>query len=61
MPKRIAIRRHRSIGMAECEQCQTVKEWTRERSRQHADQQQHTVRFLIEDTTIYEPTGSNRA
>lgn len=57
MPKAIRIERFRSEGMAECEQCAGPPyEWTRERARIHADQQQHTVRFVIEDTTIYRPT-----
>lgn len=58
MPKRVTITRYRSAGLAECEQCQTVKEWTRERARQHADRDRHTVRFLIEDTTVYQPADN---
>lgn len=55
MPKRITIRRIRTDGRAECEQCRTRREWTRERARQHADRHQHTVRFVIDDITIYRP------
>lgn len=53
--KAITIRRHRSAGIAECDQCRTAIEWTRERARQHATQHGHTVRFFIEDTTTYAP------
>ena len=54
--KAITITRVRRGSMAECEQCGTVNEWTRERARQHADQQRHTVHFLIEDSTTYTPS-----
>lgn len=49
----LSIRRFRSAGAAKCEQCGTVREWTRERARQHAAQHGHVVRYVIEDTTIY--------
>jgi len=56
MRKAIEITRHRSDGRAICEQCSRLpRECTRERARQHADQKQHTVRFVIEDTTVYTP------
>lgn len=58
MPKAIRISRFRTDGMAECEECGgPPREWTRERARQHADRFQHTVRFIIEDTTVYRPSG----
>lgn len=60
MRKAIEITRERSDGLAYCEQCLrgVGRNWTRERARQHADQKQHTVRFVIEDTTTYLPTRS---
>lgn len=58
MPKAIRITRSRSEGLAYCDQCPHVRgvDWTRERARVHADSKQHTVRFVIEDTTTYLPT-----
>lgn len=57
MAKRIQIRRVRSVSMAKCEQCISLHpDSTRERCRQHANVTRHTVRFVIEDTTIYAPT-----
>jgi hypothetical protein len=56
MRRAIKISRFRLGGMAECEQCGgPPKDWTRERARQHADAQRHTVRFVVEDTTVYTP------
>lgn len=52
---KVAIEHFRSVGRAECETCQTDKEWTRERARTHAAESVHTVRFVIEDTTVYTP------
>lgn len=57
-PKRITIRRFRTEGVAECEQCGTTRQWTRERARRHAGRQGHTVRFVIEDITTYRPEES---
>jgi hypothetical protein len=59
MRKAIDIKRFRFFGRAECEECGTAKEWTRERARQHADQKRHTVRFVIEDTTVYTPRSTS--
>ncbi len=53
--------RFKSQGFAQCEQCQHGGEWTRERARQHANRNGHTVRFLIEDTTVYEPIDKDGA
>lgn len=50
---RVDIQRFRHAGMAECEQCGGPTSWTRERARQHAAERGHTVRFVIEDTTVY--------
>lgn len=61
MPKAIRIRRIRTDGTAHCEQCQTRNDWTRERARQHADRERHTVRFVIDDITIYRPTEGTDA
>lgn len=62
MPKAITITRFRSDGLAECEECAgPPREWTRERARQHANQKRHHVRFVIEDTTVYAPTGGGNA
>ncbi len=47
--------RFKSEGTAECEQCQRQGSWTRERARQHVTKTGHTVRFVIEDTTVYQP------
>jgi hypothetical protein len=53
--------RFKSQGIAECEQCQQQGDWTRERARQHANRKGHTVRFVIEDTTVYEPLAKDGA
>lgn len=42
-------------GMAQCQGCGTRREWTRERARQHVKNTGHTVEFVIEDVTRYEP------
>lgn len=54
-PKDITITRTRMPGIASCEQCGTTREWTRELARQHANRRRHTVRFVVEDVTRYEP------
>lgn len=56
--KAITIARTRTDGTARCDQCGTTRPWTRERARQHADQRRHTVRYLIEDITVYTPTDT---
>lgn len=53
--------RFRSEGIAECESCSRQGSWTRERARQHANRNGHTVRFVIEDTTVYEPLDKDGA
>ena len=52
--KRITIQRQRGGGVAECEGCDRLHpDSTRERCRVHADRTGHTVRYVIEDVTIY--------
>lgn len=53
--------RFKSEGMAECEQCPSRRIWTRERARQHVTRSGRTVRFVIEDTTVYEPLAEGTA
>ena len=51
-----ATTRVRHEGMAECEQCDRLHpDSTRERCRIHVNQTGHTVRFVIEDVTVYKP------
>lgn len=56
----LEIRRFRGDGEAECENCVLLRpDSTRERARLHAKQRGHTVRFVIRDTTIYQPEGTS--
>ncbi|BCJ45354.1 hypothetical protein GCM10010168_86230 [Actinoplanes ianthinogenes] len=58
--RRIQVDRFKSKGRAQCEECGgPPRQWTRERARVHADLKRHTVRFVIEDTTIYSRKGSS--
>jgi hypothetical protein len=52
----LAVKRFRFGHVAECEGCHELDpDSTRERCRVHVEQTGHTVRFVIEDTTVYGP------
>lgn len=55
MSGKVDIRRHRAgANTAECEDCdRLLPDSTRERCREHAARTGHTVRFYVEDVTIY--------
>lgn len=57
---KVRITRDRQFGGVKCEQCEAGFEWTRERARQHVATTGHTVHFLIEDITIYQPAEDAR-
>jgi hypothetical protein len=60
MAKRIQVQRFKSTGRAQCEECGTPPRlWARERARLHVDREGHTVRFVIEDTTVYSRKASS--
>lgn len=59
MPKTKTIR-VKTKGHALCLRCGKRPEWTRERVRQHVVNTGHSVRFVIEDITIYEPLEADR-
>lgn len=59
MSDQVEITRFRGEGEAECETCESEgREFprgaTRERARQHAKRSGHFVRYVIEDTTLYQ-------
>jgi hypothetical protein len=59
MTARVEIRRRfRDWGTAECED-RLPPQCTRERARQHVKEHGHIVRFVITDTTIYQPEGTS--
>lgn len=54
MKRKVTIRRIRLDAVAECEDCKDLPPGaTRTRARLHAEMQDHTVRVVIEDITIY--------
>ena len=59
MSNAVAIKRYRNYGaIADCEQCDKLHpDSTRERCRVHVQQTGHTVRYLIEDVTVYRPAS----
>lgn len=62
MSAAVKITRVRMLPLAECENCDALSpEATRERSRVHVQQTGHTVRFIIEDVTRYEPAAEGEA
>lgn len=56
----VDISRYNSPATAECEQCDRVPpDATRARCHLHVRQTGHTVRFVIEDTTVYTETRNH--
>lgn len=58
--KQITIDQQRPFAESHCVECRTVQPWTRERARQHANDKRHTVRYVIEQHTVYAPTGDTQ-
>ncbi len=52
---RVQATRYKEDAHAVCDVCRGAKQWTRERVRQHVIQTGHTVRYVIEDVTVYRP------
>lgn len=52
---KIESRRHRSEGMAECEQCNDLAvDASRTDAMRHASKRGHLVHFIVEDSTVYD-------
>lgn len=61
MSLKVRIRHVRLPGMAECEQCEQLPPGaTRTRARMHAINTGHTVRYMVEEATIYTPAEGGR-
>jgi hypothetical protein len=63
MSSGVKITRLRYCGVAECESpgCPLSADASREECRAHVRETGHTTRFLIEDSTKYEPEGNDHA
>lgn len=61
MSATVKITRLRYHGVAECEtpSCPLSADATREECRAHTRETGHITRFLIEDSTRYEPEGAS--
>lgn len=58
----VKITRVNMLPTAECENCNKLNpEATRERCRVHVQKTGHTVRFIIEDVTRYEPQAGGKS
>jgi len=58
----VKITRLRMLPTVECENCAELHpQATRRRCQVHAQQTGHTVRFIIEDVTRYEPQAGGQS
>lgn len=55
----VTATRFRLEGRATCSVCDWSTECTRTRARVHVKSSGHTVRFVIEDVTVYRPADAS--
>lgn len=61
MSRGVQIVRSATKGFARCQDCVSlVPSATRERARMHVQKTGHTVVFVIEDLTTYQPEGAGK-